>query len=165
MCIRDRRVPELRAWAHEVSAGMDSGVRVSLRLEVGDGADPAADTVEAAGENAFFRALVQVHSLADPTRVADAGDLWGGAGLQFDQHQFDQQQFDQYQFDQHGLEGQGFGARARLDTVLAARLWAPLGRLLHAAVPDELVLADEEVEELLGQAATCLLYTSDAADE
>ena len=150
-----QRVPELRAWAHEVSAGMDSGARVSLRLEVGGGADPAADTVEAAGENVSFRAVVQVHSLADPTRVADAGNLWGGAGAKFDQHQFDQ-----HQFDQHGLEGQGFGARARLDTVLAvrraARLWAPLGRLLHAAVPDELVLADEEVEELLGQAATQL---------
>ena len=111
-----RRGPELRAWAHEVSAGMDSGVRVSLRLEVGGGADPAADTVEAAGENASFRAVVQVHSLADPTRVTDAGDLWGGAGAQLDQHQFDQ----------HGLEEQDFGARARLDTVLAAR--AVVGR-------------------------------------
>ena len=140
-----QRVPELRAWAHEVSAGMDSGVRVSLRLEVGGAADPAADPVEAAGGNVSFRAVVQVHSLADPTRVADAGDLWGGAGAAFDQH---------------GLEGQGFGARARLDTVLAvrraARVWAPLGRLLHAAVPDELVLGDEEAGELLGQAATQL---------
>ncbi len=27
-----QRVPKLRAWAHEVSAGMDSGVRVSLLL-------------------------------------------------------------------------------------------------------------------------------------
>ncbi|MCP8713274.1 ATP-dependent helicase, partial [Streptomyces sp. AC04842] len=39
-----QHVPQLRAWAEEISAGLDSGVRMSLRVELGDatpGADPA----------------------------------------------------------------------------------------------------------------------------
>ena len=38
----------------------------------------------------------------------------------------------------------------------AARVWAPLVRLLHASVPAGLTLADEELEELLEGAATRL---------
>ncbi|WP_344577713.1 DEAD/DEAH box helicase [Nonomuraea roseoviolacea] len=56
----------LRAWAGEVSSALDSGVRVSLRLEAGD---PAVDD---------FRAVVQVHAQADPSLVVDAGALWRG---------------------------------------------------------------------------------------
>ncbi|MGH3979952.1 MAG: SNF2-related protein [Pseudonocardiaceae bacterium] len=125
-----QRVPELRGWADEVAAGMDSGVRVSLRMEVA-GEDP---------ESAPLRAVVQVHSLADPTLVTDVDELWGGAG--------------------RGLEERGFGARARIDTMLAvrraARVWAPLQRLLDLAVPDELALVDEEISELLTDGAARL---------
>ena len=80
-------------------------------------------------------AVVQVRSVADSSLVADAEELWHDA--------------------QHPL-----GPRARVDVMLAlrkaARVWAPLVRLLHAAVPAGLALADEELEELLEAAATRL---------
>ena len=81
------------------------------------------------------RAVVQVRSVADSALVADAEELWHDA--------------------QHPL-----GPRARVDVMLAlrkaARVWAPLVRLLHAAVPAGLALSDEELEELLEGAATRL---------
>jgi len=55
-------IPDQRRWAAEVAAGIDVGARVSLRLETPD--DDA------------FRAVAQLHSLADPTRVADVGAVW-----------------------------------------------------------------------------------------
>jgi superfamily II DNA or RNA helicase len=119
--LEPQRVSHLRSWSDEMSAGLDSGVRMSLRVEV-----PGGDF-----EREAFHAVVQVHSLADPTRVVDAGDLWGGA--------------------EHG-----FGPRARIDATLAvrraARVWPPLARLLDQGVPDELVLGDDEVSDLLWQA-------------
>ncbi|MFH8486367.1 DEAD/DEAH box helicase [Streptomyces longisporoflavus] len=79
-------------------------------------------------------AVVQVHSLADPTLVADAAQLWTGADH--------------------------FGPRARVDTLLAvrraARVWQPLARLLERPVPDVLPLSEGELYELLGVAATRL---------
>ncbi|GGP17588.1 helicase SNF2 [Nonomuraea glycinis] len=114
------KVPRLRTWAAEVSAGLDSGVRLSLRLETGD---PA---------RAEFRAVAQLHSLADPSLVVDAADLWEG-------------------------RDPGFGGRARIDATIAirgaARAWPRLDRLLDSAVPDELVLSDADVEDLLAGAA------------
>ncbi|MFD0971490.1 DEAD/DEAH box helicase [Plantactinospora endophytica] len=115
-------VPRLRGWAEEVSAGLDSGVRVSVRLEAVDGdfARPG------------LRAVVQVHSLVDPALVVDAAALWQGTVAEF-------------------------GARARIDATLAirraAQVWPPLRYLLDAAVPDQLVLTDEEVTELVADAA------------
>jgi SNF2 family DNA or RNA helicase len=125
-------VPHLRTWADEAAAGIDSGVRISLRLEVPGGAGSYPELDEAAS----FRAVVQVHSLADPTLVTDAADLWAGAG------------------DPAGRRtGHRLGDRAAIDTMLAvrrgARAWAPLERLLRAAVPDRLVLGDDEVTDLL----------------
>ncbi|OLR94001.1 DEAD/DEAH box helicase [Actinokineospora bangkokensis] len=64
------RVPQLRPWSDELSAGLDSGVRASLRVEV-----PGGDYAGAA-----FHAVVQAHSLADPAVVVDAEQLWAGAG-------------------------------------------------------------------------------------
>ena len=60
-----QHVPGLRGWAQEVAAGLDAGVRVSLRLEMADD-DPDVPGVTA---------VVGVHSLADPTLVVDAADL------------------------------------------------------------------------------------------
>ncbi|MFI6505364.1 DEAD/DEAH box helicase [Nonomuraea typhae] len=121
--VRPVKVPQLRPWAEEVSAGLDSGVRLSLRLECDD---------PVGGE---FRAVVQLHSLADPSLVVDAADLWEG-------------------------RDPGFGARARIETIIAvrraARSWARLERLLESPVPDELTLGDGDVEELLAGAATRL---------
>ncbi|GAA2208303.1 DEAD/DEAH box helicase [Nonomuraea monospora] len=114
------KVPHLRRWSEEVSAGLDAGVRLSLRVE--------ADDLAAAE----FRAVVQLHSLADPSLVVDAADLWQG-------------------------RDPGFGARARIEATLAvrraARAWPRLERLLDNAVPDELTLSDGDVEDLLAGAA------------
>ena len=131
------RLPDARDWAAEVAAGMDAGVRLSLRLDLAalDLFDAGDET--GGGSRAEHRgaaAVLQVHSLADPTLVADAAQLWGGADH--------------------------FGPRSRIDTLLAlrraARVWPPLGRLLERSVPDVLPLAEEEVSDLLGRAATRL---------
>ncbi|MFD7563679.1 SNF2-related protein [Streptomyces tendae] len=136
-----QRLPDAHDWAAEVAAGMDAGVRISLRLDLsaydlfdreeagrpGDGGGGAGDVRNAGA------AVVQVHSLADPTLVADAADLWSGTA------------------------DAAFGTRARVDTALAvrraARVWPPLDRLTEQDVPDVLALSEEEVTDLLGVAA------------
>ncbi|ALC18541.1 DEAD/DEAH box helicase [Streptomyces pristinaespiralis] len=64
-----QHVPQLRAWAEEISAGLDSGVRVSLHVHLADTPDgpPALHLVPRA------------HSLADPTLALDAGELFASA--------------------------------------------------------------------------------------
>jgi hypothetical protein len=58
---------DLRDWATEVSAGVDTGLRVALRLESrGDLATTA------------LTAVVRMRSLSDPTLVSDAVVLWEG---------------------------------------------------------------------------------------
>ncbi|WP_329202108.1 MULTISPECIES: DEAD/DEAH box helicase [unclassified Streptomyces] len=129
-----QQVPGIREWAAQVAAGADTGVGISLRLDLSsfrlfDEAEPQ-DTRRAGA------AVVQVHSLADPTLVTDAEQLWAGAAAA------------------------GFGPRARIDAVLAlrraARVWPPLLRLLDQPVPDVLSLSDPELGDLLGVAATRL---------
>ncbi|WP_406195269.1 DEAD/DEAH box helicase [Streptomyces sp. NBC_01017] len=130
---RAQRLPDAHDWAAEVAAGMDAGVRVSLRLDLSayDLFDDRDDGVRSAGA-----AIVQVHSLADPTLVADAAALWSGEA------------------------DAAFGPRARVDAALAvrraARVWAPLDRLSEQDVPDVLALSDDELGDLLGVAATRL---------
>ncbi|MBU6530322.1 DEAD/DEAH box helicase [Streptomyces sp. A108] len=127
-----QRLPGAHDWAAEVAAGMDAGVRISLRLDLSAydlfDADAAPDGVRSAGA-----AIVQVHSLADPTLVADAADLWSGEA------------------------DAAFGTRARVDAALAvrraARIWPPLDRLTEQDVPDVLALSEDEVTDLLGVAA------------
>ncbi|MFE6662099.1 DEAD/DEAH box helicase [Streptomyces sp. NPDC057697] len=169
-----QHLPGARAWAVEVASGLDAGVRVSLRLDLsayelfdtadaadpydaadaadaGDGADTydtadAADTYGSSGTSDgrapgraarhAAAAIAQVHSLADPTHVTDAAALWNGGA------------------------GEPFGPRARIDAVLAlrraARVWAPLERLLDQPVPDVLALTEDELYELLGDAGARL---------
>ncbi|MFI8513536.1 DEAD/DEAH box helicase [Streptomyces sp. NPDC085460] len=126
-------VPEQRPWAADLAAGHDAGVRLSLRVELS-----GADGPEAAPG---FRAVLQLHSAADPTLVVDAADAWSGAGP----------------------VAAALGPRARMDTLLAlrraARAWPALAPLLTAAVPDTMELADEEVVELLGPASRALAAT------
>ncbi|MFI2187756.1 DEAD/DEAH box helicase [Streptomyces sioyaensis] len=126
-----QHLPEQRAWAADVAAGHDAGVRISLRVE-------AHDARSGTGSRFSFTAVLQLHSLTDPALRADAAEVWAGATP----------------------AGQAFGPRARRDTLLtlrrAAQSWAPLTPLLSAAVPDALDLADEEVAELLGPAARAL---------
>ncbi|MFB7210339.1 DEAD/DEAH box helicase [Streptomyces sp. NPDC056255] len=146
-----QHLPGARDWAVEVASGLDAGVRVSLRLDLSayelfDTAD-TYDTSDATGPDASgpgspgaarhaAAAVTQVHSLADPTYVTDAAALWNGGA------------------------GEPFGPRARIDAVLAlrraARVWAPLERLLDQPVPDVLALAEDELYELLGDAGARL---------
>jgi len=111
----------LRPWAAQVAVGLDVGVRVSLRIEF---------------DESGFLAVVQLHSLTDPTMVADAIDVWRG-----------------------GTDAR-FGTRAQIDTLLtlrrAARVWPVLDRVLAAAAPDSIDLSDDEVLALLGETAAKL---------
>jgi SNF2 family DNA or RNA helicase len=97
------------------------------------------DTEPGAGPS--FRAVLQIHSVSDPTLVADAADVWAG----------------------NTPTATAFGPRARMDALLslrrAARAWPPLAPLLSAAVPDSVDPADEEITELLGPAARALAAT------
>ena len=117
-------VPELTGWAAAIDEEHDRAVRLSLRVEV-----PGGDYASAA-----FTAVAQLHSMADPGRVADAAAIWAG--------------------DEH------FGDQERLDAMVAvrhaARVWAPLARLLDVAVPDRLELTDAEVRDLLGAGGQAL---------
>ncbi|MFF5532378.1 SNF2-related protein [Streptomyces cinerochromogenes] len=126
-----QHLPEAHAWAAEVAAGMDAGVRISLRLDLS--ASEVFDAGAREGTRAAGAAIVQVHSLADPTLVADAAALWTGEA------------------------DAAFGPRARVDTALAvrraARVWPPLDRLTEQDVPDVLALTEEELGDLLGVAA------------
>ena len=120
-------IPHQRSWAAEVAAGIDIGARVSLRLEAPDDGE------------AEFTAVAQLQSLADPTRVSDIGAVW---------HRL-----------VSGPDAEA-GARTQIDVLLvlrrAARVWEPLTRLLSAPVPAGLDLTDEEVFDLLGEAAARL---------
>ncbi|WP_412180654.1 DEAD/DEAH box helicase [Streptomyces sp. ADMS] len=128
-----QHVPEQRAWAAEVAAGHDAGVRISLRIEV-----PELASAEPDETAVRFRAVLQVHSVREPGLVADAAEVWAASGA----------------------SGRAFGPRARMDALLAlrraARTWPPLTPLLSAAVPDAVELADEEVTELLGEGMCAL---------
>ncbi|MFD5709211.1 DEAD/DEAH box helicase [Streptomyces pharetrae] len=127
-----RRLPEQRAWAADIAAGHDAGVRISLRIEV-TGLTDAPERATPA-----FRAVPQLHLVSDPSLVADAADVWAATDA----------------------AGRVFGPRARMDALVAlrraARAWPPLGPLLSAAVPDSVDLVDEEVTELLGEGAAAL---------
>ncbi|MGW4029627.1 DEAD/DEAH box helicase [Streptomyces sp. NPDC004838] len=162
-----------RAWAADIAAGHDAGVRLSLRIEPTRALDPmpavdpmparepmpgkepalAAETAPSGGPaqarragpvdettdtGPGFRAVLQMHSAGDPSVVADAADVWASGGR----------------------TASAFGPRARMDALLAlrraARAWSPLTPLLHAAVPDAIELADDEVAELLGEAGRTL---------
>lgn len=132
---RPQRLPGAHDWAAEVAAGMDAGVRVSLRLDLSayDMFDRPDDGERARRAGA---AIVQVHSLADPTLMTDAAALWAGDA------------------------DAAFGARARVDAALAvrraARVWPPLARLAEQDTPDVLALSEDELSDLLGVAATRL---------
>ncbi|WP_079168433.1 DEAD/DEAH box helicase [Streptomyces colonosanans] len=127
-----QRLPRAHDWAAEVAAGMDTGVRISLRLDLS--AYQLFDDGE--GARRAGAAVVQVHSLADPTLVVDAAVLWAGEA------------------------DAAFGPRARVDAALAvrraARVWPPLERLSAQEAPDVLALSEEELGDLLGVAASRL---------
>ncbi|NYH55691.1 superfamily II DNA or RNA helicase [Nocardiopsis arvandica] len=126
--VEPQPVEELRDWAESIAVGRDVGVRISLRLEIPGG----VDTLERGGGSTPVRAVVRTRSLADPTVVVDAVDLWEGGDDRF-------------------------GPHGRFHAIMAVRraaaAWAPLERLLDRSVPDELELSDEEVLRLVGEDA------------
>ncbi|MFD7497403.1 DEAD/DEAH box helicase [Streptomyces sp. NPDC059832] len=134
-----QQLPGQRAWATDVAAGHDAGVRLSLRVEVSGLTAPDEDDERSAGP--VFRAVLQIHSVSDPTLVADAAEVWAGGAR----------------------TAAAFGPRARMDALpalrRAARAWPPLSPLLSAAVPDSVEPADDELAELLGPAGRALAAT------
>ncbi|MFB7530966.1 DEAD/DEAH box helicase [Streptomyces sp. NPDC056178] len=130
-----QHLPDQRAWATDIAAGHDAGVRLSLRVEVSGLTAPDEDA------RPSFRAVLQIHSVNDPTLVADASEVWAGTAP----------------------TTAGFGPRTRMDALLAlrraARAWPPLSPLLSAAVPDFVEPADEEIADLLGHAGRALAAT------
>ncbi|MFG2600205.1 DEAD/DEAH box helicase [Streptomyces sp. NPDC048462] len=135
-----QRLADQRAWAADVAAGHDAGVRLSLRVEV-SGLERAGDGPEGQLSGPSFRVVPQIHSVSDPTLVTDAARIWTG----------------------NGPAAAALGPKARMDALLmlrrAARAWPPLTPLLSAAVPDAVEPADEEIAELLGPASRALAAT------
>jgi hypothetical protein len=105
--------------------------RVALRLEVAEGKANEFDTAD-------LRAVLEVASAADPSLVLDAADLWDADPAVADR------------FGAHPLDALLLALRR------GARVWDPLGRLLDERRPASVDLAPEEVEDLLGPAATSL---------
>jgi hypothetical protein len=71
-----QRLPALRAWADDVAAGHDAGVRLSVRVEA-PGLDDAGQQDDAPVR---FRAVLQVHGVSGAADVLDAAALWTGPG-------------------------------------------------------------------------------------
>ncbi|MGW7416912.1 DEAD/DEAH box helicase [Streptomyces sp. NPDC054863] len=124
--VEPQHVPQLREWAEALSAGLDSGVRMALRLDLVPGTDDSRPPL--------LRLVPQISSLADPTLRADAGELFAGA-------------------DAAGL-GPRAQSDTVVAVRRAAEVWPPLGRLLP--VPSALDLTGREVQELLGTATARL---------
>ena len=101
-----RAVPALREWAEETQAALTAEVSVSVRVDVPE------------GRRRQFRAVLQLHTAADPTLVVEAARLWS---------------------EPTEVE-RLLGPRAETETLLAlrrgARVWPPLRRLLNDAAPD-----------------------------
>jgi hypothetical protein len=113
------RVDELADWLVETDRGLDAGAQVRLRVEL-----PAK-------EDEPFAAVVQVRSVADPSLVVDAEQLWSAPAAVLAR----------------------LGERAETDLLLAlrrgARVWPPLGLLLRSAAPTEVLLDEEQMAWLL----------------
>ncbi|WP_095046702.1 DEAD/DEAH box helicase [Streptomyces sp. WM6386] len=121
-----RAVPALREWAEETAAAFTAEVGVSLRVDVPE------------GRRRQFRAVLQLHTAADPALVVEAARLWS---------------------EPTEVE-RLLGPRTENETLLAlrrgARAWPPLQRLLKDAAPDQLRLTDDEAFDLLGDATDAL---------
>ncbi|WP_329464004.1 DEAD/DEAH box helicase [Streptomyces sp. NBC_01431] len=119
-------VPVLREWAEEITDAFTAEVSVSLRVDVPE------------GRRRQFRAVLQLHTAADPSLVVEAARLWS----------------------ETAEVERLLGPRAETETLLAlrrgARVWPPLRRLLDDAAPDQLRLTDDEAFDLLGDATDTL---------
>ncbi|WP_430739068.1 SNF2-related protein [Streptomyces aureocirculatus] len=122
-------------WAQDLATGLVAGFGISLRIEL-----PRPDLTTGGWTTAFaeerLTAVVQLHHLADGS-LADAEDIWSGRATEC-------------------LSAPDVRAQALLVLRRAARAWPPLGRLLDMAAPTALDLSDDEVSDLLGDAAQTL---------
>jgi hypothetical protein len=168
-----QRLPGARDWAAEVAAGMDAGVRISLRLDLGAydlfdaGTEPAAESGEEprAGSGSASRA----YAYGEAGTEAAAASEESGPAASRGRGQSAAAVLQVHSLADPALVADAvqlwsgadhFGPRARVDTLLAlrraSRVWPPLGRLLERPLPDVLPLEEEEVADLLGGAATSL---------
>ncbi|MFF9154332.1 DEAD/DEAH box helicase [Streptomyces sp. NPDC014846] len=149
--LEPQRLAALRAWADDIAAAHDAGVRLSLRVEAA-GLDDAARRDDA---RVRFRAVLQVHGTSGTADVVDAAALWTGTAS----HDAEVPHGAVVRHDGSG-SGDAFAPRARADALLAlrraARAWPPLTPLLSAAVPDAVDLAEDEITELLGDGVSAL---------
>ncbi|MFD0035501.1 DEAD/DEAH box helicase [Streptomyces sp. NPDC127172] len=152
-------VPELRAWAARVADGRDTGVRLSLRIELPDGG-PAAYEGEAygakadgeesytvdgpedwSGEDAFAQGWPHVESAGEAVRaVAQVHALSDPLLLA-----------DAAEVFAEGPDGFGPRAGEQVRELLgrAGQAWPPLVRLARQTAPAELNLDDDEFMSLL----------------
>ncbi|MCX4786025.1 DEAD/DEAH box helicase [Streptomyces sp. NBC_01221] len=166
-----QHLPEARDWAVEVAAGLDAGVRVSLRLDLSayelfDTADTYAVHHEMDGDGHGHDADNGRNGIDDDASAATAADIRPGAARHAAAAitQVHSLADPTYVVDAaalwHGGAGEPFGPRARIDAVLAlrraARVWTPLERLLDQPAPDVLALDEDELYELLGDAGARL---------
>jgi superfamily II DNA or RNA helicase len=142
-CEAPQPAAHLSEWLSAAESGLEGGATVALRLELADlaGGDPDGDgdddddAADGAGE---ARAIVQLQSRADPSLVVDAADLFSSPAAVLAR----------------------FGDEAETDLLLAlrrgARAWPPLAPLLRERAPSELAIAEDELADLLGEAAHSL---------
>ncbi|MCU1455665.1 MAG: SNF2-related protein [Acidimicrobiales bacterium] len=130
----DGRSSATPAWLTATASSVEAEVTVALRLEDAGG-DPAGAPGPAA-DGTLFRAVLELGSVADPSLVLDAVDLWAAPQA----------------------IATRFGAEVEDAVLLAlrrgARVWPPAARLLDQPRPSEIDLSGEEVEELFGPVAT-----------
>jgi superfamily II DNA or RNA helicase len=109
----------LRPWLEEASAGLDGGASFALRVHLGDDRESEP------------KAVLQISSLADPSLVVDAAEL----------------------FTMPAAVLARFGEEAERDLLLAlrrgARAWEPISALLDQQIPDALELDDDLLADLL----------------
>ncbi len=110
---------EFAPWLADASAGLDDGANFALRVELGDALEQEP------------RAALQIASVADPSLVVDAADLFAMPTALFAR----------------------FGAEVERDLLLTlrrgARAWEPLGALLDQRIPEALPLDDDLLAELI----------------
>ncbi len=118
-------VQEVETWLRGTASGAEHELTVALRLEP----PGSADLEDGLGG---CLAVVQVHSLVDPSLVIDAAELWDAPEVV--------------------LARLGTDAETTLLLALrrGARVWTPLRRLLDDPAPAEIELDDREATELLG---------------
>ncbi len=120
------RVNGLADWLAETDRGLAAGARIELRIE------PPTKPDEP------FAGVLQLRSVADPSLVCEAADLWQAPAAVLAR----------------------LGAQAEADLLLAlrrgARAWPRLQPVLRAATPTEVMLDDDALADLLSSGAEAL---------